>query len=142
MPAALLDSSVYISALRTGGAGIALRSTASGDTLWLSAIVLAELLAGARDKDTLSSIEELEYDFRKAQRLLVPEAGDWSGAGKVIARLAVRYDYETVGRGRLLNDVLIAVSAGKKGITVITANARDFGRIAEFTPFRWRERLS
>ena len=103
--------------------------------------MLAELLAGARDRDTLSSIEEMEYDFRKAQRLLVPEASDWSAAGKVMARLAVRYDYETVGRGRLLNDVLIAVSAGMKGITVVSANARDFARIAKFTPFTWREQL-
>jgi len=94
--------------------------------------VLAELLAGARDRDTLSSIEALEYDFRKAQRLLVPEASDWSAAGKVMARLAIRYDYEAVGRGRLLNDVLIAVSAGRKGVTVVSANARDFARIGEF----------
>jgi len=54
---------------------------------------------GARDRDTLSSIEALEYDFRKAQRLLVPEASDWSAAGKVMARLAIRYDYEAVGKG-------------------------------------------
>jgi len=142
VPAALLDSSIYISALRIGGTAIALRSTESGVTLWLSAVVLAELLAGARDRDTLSSIEALEYDFRKAQSLLVPEASDWSAAGKVMARLAVRYDYETLGRGRLLNDVLIAVSAGRKGITVVSANARDFARIGEFTPFTWREQLA
>jgi predicted nucleic acid-binding protein len=140
--AALLDSSIYISAFRTGGKAIAIRSTESGVTLWLSAVVLAELLAGARDKDTFSSLEELEYDFRKAQRLLVPEASDWSAAGKIMARLASRHNYETVGRGRLLNDVLIAVSAGRKGITVVTANARDFSRIAEFTPFHWREQLN
>jgi predicted nucleic acid-binding protein len=38
----------------------------------------------------------------------------------------------------LTNDALIALSAGRLGITVITANARDFGKLAEFRPFHWR----
>jgi predicted nucleic acid-binding protein len=52
--------------------------------------------------------------------------------------LAARYDYEQIGRGRLTNDALIAMSAGRSGITVITANARDFMRLAEFRPFHWQ----
>jgi len=36
------------------------------------------------------------------------------------------------GKGRLTNDALIAMSAGRLGITVITANGRDFGTLAEF----------
>jgi predicted nucleic acid-binding protein len=38
----------------------------------------------------------------------------------------------------LTNGALIAMSAGRLGITVITANARDFGKLAEFRPFQWR----
>jgi predicted nucleic acid-binding protein len=52
--------------------------------------------------------------------------------------LAAKYDYEQVGKGRLTNDALIAMSAGRLGITVITANARDFSKLAEFRPFEWR----
>jgi len=38
----------------------------------------------------------------------------------------------------LTNDALLAMSAGRLGITVITANARDFGKLAEFRRFQWR----
>jgi predicted nucleic acid-binding protein len=56
----------------------------------------------------------------------------------VLALLAAKHDYEQIGKGRLTNDALIAVSAGRLGITVITANARDFGKLAEFRPFQWQ----
>jgi predicted nucleic acid-binding protein len=56
----------------------------------------------------------------------------------VLARLADKYDYEQIGKGRLTNDALIAMSAGRLGITVITANRRDFNRLAEFRPFLWQ----
>jgi predicted nucleic acid-binding protein len=38
----------------------------------------------------------------------------------------------------LTNDTLIAMSAGRMGITVITANEGDLHRLAEFLPFRWQ----
>jgi predicted nucleic acid-binding protein len=64
---------------------------------------------------------------------------DWAQTGKALARLAVKYDYERIGQGRLTNDALIAASAGRMGITVITESAGDFVRLAEFLPFQWRE---
>jgi predicted nucleic acid-binding protein len=82
-------------------------------------------------------VERLERDFDKARRVLVPTLGDWAQTGKVLARLAARHGYEQIGRGRLTNDALIATSAGRVGITVITANARDFARLAEFSLFAW-----
>ncbi len=68
----------------------------------------------------------------------MPNLSDWAQAGKVLARLAAKYDYEQIGRGRLTNDALIAMSAGRLGILVITANGRDFSRLAEFRTFQWR----
>jgi hypothetical protein len=38
----------------------------------------------------------------------VPNLSDWTQTGKVLARLAAKYDYEQIGRGRLTNDALIA----------------------------------
>jgi predicted nucleic acid-binding protein len=38
----------------------------------------------------------------------------------------------------LTNDSPIAMSAGRLGVTVITANGRDFAKLAEFRPFQWR----
>jgi predicted nucleic acid-binding protein len=79
----------------------------------------------------------MERDFDRARRILVPSQRDWAEAGKVLARLADKYGYEQIGQGRLTNDALIAMSAGRLGIRVITANQRDYSRLAEFRTFRW-----
>ena len=132
----LFDSSIYISALRRGsGTTVALRRLAPDAPLWLSSVVLEELYAGAGGRDR-HVVERMERDFERAKRILVPNLSDWTQTGRVLARLAAKYDYEQIGRGRLTNDALIAMSAGRLGITVVTANERDFSRLAEFRPFR------
>jgi predicted nucleic acid-binding protein len=136
MQPALFDSSIYISALRRGDAALpALRRLATDAPLWLSAVVLEELYAGTAERDR-RVVERMERDFDRANRILVPNLSDWTQAGKVLARLAAKYHYEQIGLGRLTNDALIAFSAGRQGITVITANERDFRRLAEFRPFQ------
>ncbi|MGH9560908.1 MAG: type II toxin-antitoxin system VapC family toxin [Terracidiphilus sp.] len=138
MPPLLLDTSIYITALRLGSDGVAgLRRIAEGAPLWLSSVVLEELYAGvgARQRHI---IERLERDFQRAGRILVPNLTDWTQCGKALALIAAKYDYEQIGKGRLTNDALIAMSAGRLGVTVITANARDFKKLAEFRPFQWR----
>lgn len=138
MQPVLFDSSIYITALRTGDeAAMALRHLAASSPVWLSSVVLEELYAGVGSRDR-HVLERLEHDFAKARRILVPNLGDWTETGKVLARLAAKYDYEKIGKGRLTNDALIAMSAGRSGITVITANARDFTRLAEFRAFQWQ----
>jgi predicted nucleic acid-binding protein len=134
---ALLDTSTYISALRRGHeATLALRCFASGAPIWLSAIVLEELYAGTNDRDR-QVMERIERHFDGANRVLVPNLNDWTQAGKMFAQLASKYDYEIIGRSRLVNDALIAMSAGRMGIRVVTAKARDFARLAEFRAFEW-----
>ena len=80
----------------------------------------------------------MERDFDRVKRILVPTLADWTQAGRVLARLAARYGYEKIGQGRLANDALIAMSAARMGATVITANERDFARLAEFRAFQWQ----
>jgi len=134
----LFDSSIYISALRAGkDAGLTLRQLAADAPVWLSSVVLEELYAGV-STPTRHAVERLERDFHRAQRILVPNLSDWTQTGKVLAQLAAQYDHEQIGRGRLTNDALIAMSAGRLGITVVTANPRDFRRLAEFRSFQWR----
>jgi predicted nucleic acid-binding protein len=138
MQPVLFDSSVYITALRTrDDAALSLSRIAGGEPVWLSSVVLEELYAGARARNR-HLVERLERDFDRAGRILVPNLSDWTQTGKVLARLAAKYDYEKIGQGRLTNDALVAMSAGRLGITVITANARDFSKLAEFRPFEWR----
>lgn len=138
MQPALFDSSIYITALRLGNdAALALRRFATDAPLWLSAVVLEELYAGVADRDR-KVVERLERDFDRAKRILVPNLSDWTQAGRVLARVAAKYHYERIGQGRLTNDALIAMSAGRLGIRVITANERDFSRLAEFRTFQWQ----
>ncbi len=138
MQPALFDFSIYISALRRGDdAALALRRLSADAPLWLSSVVLEELYAGAGARDG-HVVERLERDFDKAKRVLVPNLSDWTQAGRVLARLAAKYHYEQVGQGRLTNDALIAMSAARLGIRVITANERDFSRLAEFRIFQWQ----
>jgi predicted nucleic acid-binding protein len=138
MQPVLFDSSIYITALRMGDeAALATRRLAADSPVWLSSVVLEELYAGV-GANGVHVVERLERDFDRAKRILVPNLSDWTRTGKVLSQLAAKYDHERVGRGRLTNDALIAMSAGRLGITVITANGRDFSRLAEFRPFAWR----
>jgi predicted nucleic acid-binding protein len=134
----LFDTSIYITALRMkDAAALSLRRFRGGSPLWLSSVVLEELYAGVSARDGHVA-ERLERDFDRAARILVPNLTDWTQTGKVLARLAAKYDYEQIGKARLTNDALIAMSAGRVGITVITANARDFAKLAEFRSFQWQ----
>ncbi len=133
----LFDSSVYIAALRTGDdATLTLRQLRSEAQVWLSAVVLEELYAGVNRRDR-RVVERLERDFDSARRILVPNLNDWTQTGAVLARLAARYGYEQTGQARLTNDALIAMSAARQGIIIITANERDFARLAQCRPFEW-----
>ena len=138
MQPALFDSSVYISALCQGNdAALALRRLATDVPLWLSSVVLEELYAGAGGPES-KVVERLGRDFERAKRILFPNLSDWIEAGRVLACLTDKYHYEQIGQGRLTNDALIAMSAGRLGITVLTANERDFKKLAEFRHFQWR----
>src|SRR5271167_3484695 len=133
----LFDTSIYITALRRGNdAALALRRVAANAPLWLSSVVLEELYAGAGDQER-RVVERLERDFDRVKRILVPNLSDWVQVGRVLARLAEKYDYEKIGQGRLTNDALIAMSVGRLGIRVFTANERDYRRLAEFRAFQW-----
>jgi len=137
MPPVMFDSSIYIAALRVGhDAALELRRLARGEPIWLSSVVLEELYAGASVKNR-HIVERFERDFDRAGRFLVPNLKDWAQAGKVLALVAAEYDFEQIGRGRLTNDALIAMSAARTGVTVITANARDFEKLAKFRRFSW-----
>src|SRR5258707_6109962 len=116
MKPALFDSSIYITALRRGDdAALALRRFTTDAPLWLSAVVLEALYAGAADRDR-QIVERLERDFDRAKRILVPNLSDWTQVGRVLASLAGKYHYEKIGQGRLTSDALIAVSAGRPGV--------------------------
>jgi len=134
----LFDSSVYIGAFRGDrDAGLIFERWRRKAPIWVSSVVLEELYAGA-DAASGRLIGKLEKDFEKARRVLVPNLSDWTQSGRILAKLGAKYGFERIGQGRLTNDALIAASAARSGVEVITSNARDFSRLAEFCPLQWR----
>lgn len=133
----VFDTSIYIRALRQGNADILQQRQSENFTLWLSAVVLEELYVGASDKKAIKTLTKFEIDFTKINRLLVPNQTDWSIAGQVLNKIGEKYGFEKVGKARLTNDTLLAVSAARTGLTILTANKKDFELIAEFRAFEW-----
>lgn len=134
----LFDSSVYIRALRGGpDAGLTLLRWIGPTPVWGCSVVIEELYAGTRAADR-GVVEKLERDLERAGRMLVPSLRDWSQAGRLLNRIGAKYGYEQIGRSRLTNDALIATTAARCGVTVLTANARDFAKLAEFCPVQWQ----
>lgn len=138
MTSVLPDASVWIAWLRSADPAVVRRTTGAGVMVWLSAVALQELYAGARGKHR-DVIEALEREFTEAERILVPDLSDWKKAGFVLSEVAQRFGYEQIGRSRLSNDALLAVTAAHHKLTFLTANPRDFARLAEFLPFDWRQ---
>ncbi|MGH9847722.1 MAG: type II toxin-antitoxin system VapC family toxin [Blastocatellia bacterium] len=137
MTPVLFDTSVYISSLRQGDDEVMqARNPEHGSPLWLSAVVLEELYAGA-DAAGRKKLAKFERDFEKIGRLLVPILTDWSRTGEVLAQIGEKYGYEQIGRSRLTNDTLIGTSAARQGVTLLTVNGRDFARVAEFCHLKW-----
>jgi predicted nucleic acid-binding protein len=134
----LFDSSVYITALRRGNdATHSLRHASGNAVLWLSAVVLQELYAGVGERQR-RVVEQMAQNFERAKRIVVPNLSDWTGTGRVLAQVANKYGFEEIGRSRLTNDALIAISAGRMGIHVLTSNVKDYRRLAEFRDFQWQ----
>ncbi len=145
MAGIVLDSSTYIDAIRCEDTNLlaARNFRVEGEKglrpLWLSAVVLEELLVGATTSETQKQCLKLENDFIKAKRLLVPSRSDWIAAGQVLCAVGKKYGFDEVKGARMTNDALIAMSVASNGFKVLTKNGKDFARIAEFRPFDWEE---
>jgi predicted nucleic acid-binding protein len=141
----LFDSSVYIDAQRRRNTSLlaARNFRLEGEKglrpLWLSAVVLEELLVGAINTPTQKLCLKLERDFTKARRLLVPNRSDWIIAGQVLCEIGKKYGFDEVKGARMTNDTLIAMTVASNGFKIFTKNGKDFARIAEFRPFDWEE---
>jgi|SRR5882724_411750 len=137
MKPVLFDTSIYICSYRSGHESeFRARNIEQGSPIWLSSVVLEELYAGA-DAVGRKKLAQVERDFDKIKRLLVPNLDDWTRTGKILYKIGQKHGFEHIGRARLTNDTLIAVSATRKGLTVLTHNTRDFARIAEFCALKW-----
>jgi len=131
----ILDTSIYIPFINAGISHPILELEYETPLLYMSAVVIEELYAGASDNNTIKLLDRLYGTFENLGRLIAPDALDWKKTGKVIAKLGQKYGFEEKFLTKITNDVLIALSARKIGAVVVTFNIKDFSRIKEFVDF-------
>ncbi len=132
---AVCDTSVYIPFINQGVIHPVFSDESVRPMLFMSAVVLSELYAGAPDIQSIKLLDKLYQTFHNVARLITPDKRDWQQTGRVIAKLRKKYGFETKYLARIQNDILIACSARKLGAFVVTRNEKDFRRIQEFTDF-------
>lgn len=128
---AVCDTSVYIPFINQG-IFHPVFSESARPVLYMSAVVLSELYAGAHDARSIKLLDKLYNTFQDVGRLLVPDDRAWRQAGGIIAKLGRKYGLDARCLSRLQNDILIASSARRIGAFVVTRNEKDFRRIREF----------
>jgi predicted nucleic acid-binding protein len=143
-----LDTNLFIDALRHAPAKDDLQRfhTLFAPFEYLNAVVAQELLAGTRSiVDQRTVYRNLIDPFVRRARIVTPSYRAWQMSGEVLARL-VRDEGLTrsaVSKA-FANDVLLALSCREAGVTLVTANVKDFKRIARIARFSfvppWPER--
>ncbi len=107
----------------------------------MSAVVIEELAAGAHDGTVLKELQSALQKYEEADHLLVPTGEDWYEAGKVIYAFQHGNKSKKTGdkpkmspevRCRMINDVLIARTAKRAGVTVVTYNINHFEQIKRY----------
>jgi predicted nucleic acid-binding protein len=107
----------------------------------MSAVVLQELVAGASDAAAIKELERTRHEYRNTNKLLVPNEEDWWHVGLVLNALQRGRRSRKTGKiprisaaekYRIINDILIARTAKRAGVMLVTDNINDFKKIRNF----------
>lgn len=132
-----IDTNLFVDDLRASGGSSDLSAFLAARTAFvtMSAVVAQELRAGVR---TPAAIEKLERDvigpFERRRRLVVPSYWALKETGRILSVLVGRGAWDSVPRA-FVNDILLAMSCREAGVVLVTANLRDFDRIAKVRTF-------
>lgn len=122
----LFDTSAYIRFIRESSYAWLAAQREIVERSLLTAVVAAELYAGARVSEDKEQIDALCRWHRNLQTLSSPTLDSWLMAGRSLRRYA-----QVFGAIRMADhfrDVLIALEAVRYGATLVTENADDFRR--------------
>ena len=113
---------------------------------WHSAVVWQERLVGAGDAKMLRRMETECREYEQQKRLLVPDTEAWLTAGRILYTHLNDLSRKSKSRQKphldhpfkqnLIRDVLIAVSAKKSSVMVVSDNL-DFQIIQRYYKFQW-----
>jgi tRNA(fMet)-specific endonuclease VapC len=133
----LLDSNVCIAIINKNAPPrftVALnRALQSDEELFVSAIAVHELWYGVAKSQKQKANSHNLTEFLRDTKVLSFDANDARQAGKLRAELA--------SRGTPIGpyDVLIAGQALARGLTLVTANTREFARVDGLSLANWTE---
>jgi predicted nucleic acid-binding protein len=111
----------------------------------LSAVVVAELTAGAPDDSTRKDYEAMRRRYGNGGGLIVPTDDDWLTASRILFWLSRGRKKSAGGKTaklipgasqRMFLDALIAVSARRAGATVVSNDYEDFKAIQYYCPVK------
>jgi len=130
-----LDTNVVIAAMNLRLPEVRRRLVAAlgdGATVGVPSIVLYELWYGARKSDRFEVNAQALTTFLTLDVMPWPfESDDASEAGDIRAAL------ERAGTPIGPYDILIAAQARRRGASLVTANEREFGRVAGLKTVNW-----
>ena len=127
MPAAILDTNVYIGHWEQGLYKAQLEVVRRTFVIRHSAVVLSELRRGARTREA----EQRALSLHRLARICwEPTATDWWEADSLVRKIGDVQGWDRHKRRDFQNDALIALTARRHGATVITANLSDFELLA------------
>jgi len=129
----LFDSSVWIDHLRGGSLDVVIPALRGRFSLWMDSVVLAELLAGCRDKRERRAVEHLLAPFERSGRVASPLHADFRRAASALSSLRARGKTLASPGGALLDALIMAV-ARRIGAMVVSTNVRDFEALASRIP--------
>jgi predicted nucleic acid-binding protein len=130
VPKFVYDTNIYISRLA--------EMLPPLKTLYASSVVLLERMTAANNRSEYNSHLAAWQKAQKEKLLLVPTAEDWKKAGQISYNLAQERKQQAGGKSPKLTakvkqeialDCLLAVTAARQGVMVITTNSADFEAI-------------
>jgi predicted nucleic acid-binding protein len=122
----LFDTGIYIRFSRGEGYAWLGEDAQVFQRTILTAVVAAELYAGARDHGEKRALDELCRAHHSLGHLASPPAATWVEAGILLRR--ARSAFGQMDFVHHFRDLLIALEAAREGATLVTENVRDFAR--------------
>ena len=103
--------------------------------MYLSAIVVQELYAGTLDRLGERLVATFFSQTERTGRIVIPAYRAWKETGRILGTISRQEPAERTRIPRLVNDVLLALSALQIGATLCTLNGEDFRLIARYRKF-------
>ena len=135
MESYLLDTNIWIEAFRGNPRIVAALDALAPENLTLSNIVLGELLVGAYKNPSSSELQKI-YRLRDTYRNLA--VSDRTAHEYASIRVALEAKGTPIGR----NDLWIAAQALEHGLTLVTHNVTEFGRVPTLKVTDWSASVS